>query len=62
MTKTEYVLDSLADDEEEKTYYSYDGSGNLRFERRGRTETENSEPLFGVVVSKNTERNNTQTA
>ena len=22
----------------EKTYYSYDGSGNLRFERRGRTE------------------------
>ena len=46
----------------EKTYYNYDGSGNLRFERRGRTETENFEPLLGVVVSKNTERNNTQTA
>ena len=45
-----------------KTYYNYDGSGNLRFERRGRTETENFEPLLGVVVSKNTERNNTQTA
>lgn len=46
----------------EKTYYSYDGLGNLMFERRGRTETENFELLFGVVVSKNTERNNTQTA
>ena len=46
----------------EKTYYNYDGSGNLRFGRRGRTETENFEPLLGVVVSKNTERNNTQTA
>ena len=45
----------------EKTYYRYDGSGNLRFERRGRTEIENFEPLFGVVVSQITERNNTQT-
>ncbi len=46
----------------EKTYYRYDGSGNLRFERRGRTEIDNFEPLVGVVVSKDIERSNTQTA
>ncbi len=46
----------------EKTYYNYDGSGNLRFERRGRTEIENFEPLLDVVVSKDIERSNTQTA